>query len=267
MATAEARFEFGRNWRKFVERSYSEERLEASRKHLLEFLGVDDLAGRSFLDIGCGSGLHSLAAFKSGAARIVSFDFDEIAVETTQRLRQLAGNPPSWQARRGSILDRAFLESLDAADIVYSWGVLHHTGDVWSAMTNAGALVKPGGLFYVALYDSAAYVDPPPEFWLDVKQRYVRSGPLRRRTMELGYIWRFSLNRRLRNLPGFVRRTLAESPGRGMAYYRDLVDWLGGWPMEFTKQSDVLDWARSQGFRNIRMKAGEGNTEYLFQRA
>jgi len=133
------RFEFGRNWRNFVERSFSQERVDISNEHLLKFLGCETgLAGSSFIDIGCGSGIHSLAAFQAGATYILSFDFDVESVKTTEYIRQSkADSPDSWQVQQGSILDEDYVASLGQYDIVYSWGVLHHTGDVWTAIKHS----------------------------------------------------------------------------------------------------------------------------------
>src|SRR5262245_28023542 len=93
MSPESVRFGFGKNWEDYIEKHFSDERVEISRKHMLSFLGLDDLKGMYFLDIGCGSGLHSLAAFRSGAQRILSFDFDPDSVLTTKKLRDIAGNP------------------------------------------------------------------------------------------------------------------------------------------------------------------------------
>src|SRR5262245_47233957 len=73
------RFEFGKNWTRFLA-VLDDERIDEACKSLRRMLGVDTLARRSFLDIGCGSGLFSLAAMRLGAARVVSFDFDPHSV-------------------------------------------------------------------------------------------------------------------------------------------------------------------------------------------
>jgi 2-polyprenyl-6-hydroxyphenyl methylase/3-demethylubiquinone-9 3-methyltransferase len=264
---ASDRFAFGKNWKKYIEKHFSQERVDISKQHILTFLGMQSLEGKIFLDVGCGSGLHSFAALQAGAKRIVSFDYDIDSVEATRILHRHAGSPAHWTILQGSVLDLTFMESLELADIVYSWGVLHHTGDQWTAIRNAASRIGPRGLFYIALYTSDAYVDPPAEFWLDVKQRYIRSGWVGQRRLELWYIWRFQLNRSLRNVRPLLSTILAYKKGRGMSFYTDIKDWLGGWPMEFSSIADVKKFADQElGLELRNIKAGEANTEYLFGR-
>ena len=150
----EKRFEFGRNWRQFVERHYSQDAVDVSRSHILEFLKRQDLKGLRVIDIGCGSGIHSMAIFQAGAASIHSFDYDPTSVEATTMVRGKAGSPPQWTVEQGSVLDESYMRTLPTSDLVYSWGVLHHTGDVWSAIDLAAERVRLGGLFYIALYSA-----------------------------------------------------------------------------------------------------------------
>lgn len=69
MPDTNERFGFGNNWKKFIEHKFSEERLINSTKDLLTSLRTENLEGQTFLDIGCGSGLHSYAAWRSGAKK------------------------------------------------------------------------------------------------------------------------------------------------------------------------------------------------------
>ncbi len=166
---------------------------------------------------------------------------------------------------QGSVLDRPFVESLDPADIVYSWGVLHHTGDQWTAIRNAASRIGPHGLFYIALYTSDAFVDPPPSFWLDVKQRYVKAGWLEQRKMEFWYLWRFQIGGSPANAVRLLRYAFAHKHRRGMSFYTDVKDWLGGWPMEFSSISEVKAFAGGELDLELqKTNAGEANTEYLF---
>ena len=114
------RFGFGANWADYIDKNFSEERVDISRRHLLGFLKLNDLKGKTFLDIGCGSGLHSLAAWRSGAEQVVSFDYDQNSVATTKKLQELSGSPKNWIVLQGSVLDELFIDSLPKSDIVYS---------------------------------------------------------------------------------------------------------------------------------------------------
>lgn len=262
----ERRFEFGRNWKHFIEHNLGPEQIEVSKRHLLSFLDLPNLEKRTFLDIGCGSGLHSLAAFAAGASQIVSFDYDSKSVEATQFCQHHAGRPACWTVRQGSILDPQFVNALPQADIVYSWGVLHHTGHVWKAIEHAATRVPASGLFYIALYSADVQVDPPPEFWLDVKRRYIAASPLLRRRMELWYVWRFGMNRQVAALPVVIKRAIEYRKNRGMSYMTDIRDWLGGWPMEFVKDADAVQFCERLGLSLVKIKTGEANTEFLFRR-
>jgi SAM-dependent methyltransferase len=282
MSENSVRYGFGKNWDDYIKKHFSNERVEISRKHLLSFLKQDDLKGKYFLDIGCGSGLHSLAAYRSGAEKIYSFDYDSDSVATTKRLKEFAGNPSQWEVCQGSVLDKEFLGAIEPADFVYSWGVLHHTGNMWEAMDNIVGLGKKDSLYYIALYDYEAHVNPAPksmlngwlfhissttpEFWLEVKQRYNQSGEKEKRKMELWYIWNFMLHGTILAFPLLLFRFFGYKNSRGMALYNDVKDWLGGWPMEFAKRADVKQWAEKHGLEILTMKTGEANTEYLFKR-
>lgn len=116
-------------------------------------LRVENLKGKTFLDIGCGSGIHSLAALRLGASQVFAFDYDVDSVATSRRVREWAGNPENWQIKRNSVLDADFMASLPKFDIVYSWGVLHHTGDLWGAVRNAAIPLRKGRrVLYRALF-------------------------------------------------------------------------------------------------------------------
>lgn len=263
---AEQRFEFGKNWNDFIQKNYGQDKVDISRRHMLDFMGRENLEGLTFLDIGCGSGLHSIAALQAGARSVHGFDYDPNSVAATRYVQSQAGNPSNWTAEQGSVLDDAFVARLPQFDMVYSWGVLHHTGDVWHAIRNAAGRVKLGGLFYIALYSADVQVDPTPEFWLDVKRRYVAAGWLRRRWMDLWYVWRFQMGRKLSALPAFLARMREYKKNRGMNIFTDIRDWLGGWPMEFVYDADAIRFCENLGFRLEKIATGEANTEFLFVR-
>ncbi|WP_337996693.1 class I SAM-dependent methyltransferase [Oleispirillum naphthae] len=262
--TPNLRFEFGKNWLDFIRREFSQEKIDISKRHILEFMRRDDLAGLSFLDIGCGSGLHSIAAHQSGANPVRSFDYDPTSVQAARYIQERTNRPENWSVEQGSVLDEAYMDSLPRFDVVYSWGVLHHTGDVWRAVRNAAGRVKPGGLFYIALYSADVQIDPPPQFWLDVKKKYVSSGPLVRRYMELWYVYRFQMSCRPWNIMTPIRQMIAYKKNRGMSMFTDIRDWLGGWPMEFVYDKDVVAFCERLGLELKNIKTGEACTEFLF---
>jgi SAM-dependent methyltransferase len=260
------RFGFGRNWKNYVKNHLSDQAVNTTAIHLANFLGTDNLSGFSFLDIGCGSGVHALAALNLGCERLVAFDLDPESVETSRSVLEHT-NTIKWALHQGSVLDLDFVSSLGTFDIVYSWGVLHHTGDVWKALENAASCVAPGGQLYIALYEREIPQGRNGAFWLRVKELYNRGGFITRMALEaicILYHW-LSLILQGVNPIRFVKNYSQES--RGMNYITDVRDWLGGWPMEFVSINDVFRKFCLEGnfiLRNLRF--GEANTEYLFQK-
>src|SRR5215204_5511654 len=111
------RFEFGENWSRFLS-VLDEERIRRAESSLREMLEVESLAGRTFLDIGSGSGLFSLAARRLGA-RVHSFDFDPKSVACTRELKKKHfHDDESWKIQEASVLDTEFMKSLGQFDVV-----------------------------------------------------------------------------------------------------------------------------------------------------
>ena len=262
MEKEEIAFSFGKNWEEFVRKNFNQERIEISKKYLLEFLGLQDLSGKYFLDVGCGSGLFSLAALEAGAMKVVSFDVDSYSVKTTEKLRQMRGNPINWIVLEGSILDKTFTSNIEPADVVYSWGVLHHTGRMWEALENTSNLMKKNGLLYIALYTTTN----KSEYWLKVKKKYNRTSKIGKKCMEISYIIGHTVVQmfRLKNPLTYIRDYKKK---RGMSYFTDVKDWLGGYPYEYAKIEEVLRFCHNKlSLELINIKTGEANTEYLFQK-
>ena len=262
----ELRYGFGKNWSEFIDERLNDDIIEDLRRHIADMLRTESLAGKVFLDIGCGSGIHSLAALRLGAERVISFDYDRDSVATTERVRAFANSPANWDVMQGSALDVDFMSRLPKADIVYSWGVLHHTGDMWSAVRNAAIPLKPDGVFYIALYSSDNYVDPPPEYWLRLKKKYNLASNFGKRLLEWRYMLRFHF------WPEIMARrnpiSLVRGYGtRGMTYWTDVKDWLGGWPMDFASLAETQAFCDKElGLTLVNVKTGEGCTEYVFAR-
>jgi 2-polyprenyl-3-methyl-5-hydroxy-6-metoxy-1,4-benzoquinol methylase len=266
--SAGERFAFGRNWCDFTE-IVDEPRIAAATESLTGALGTSDLSGRTFLDVGCGSGLFSLAAHRLGA-RVRSFDFDADSVVAASELRARFASDSDWSVERGSILDEDFVATLGRYDVVYCWGVLHHTGEMWRALDLLSGLVVPGGLLYISIYNDQGFES---RVWRAVKRRYNRSGLAVRRALVLGsaaYLGRRRLIRRLLELAGHPVSSPVRAPrARGMSARHDLVDWVGGYPFEVAKPEEVFGFLREQGYELCHLKTcggGLGCNEYVFQR-
>ncbi|MFK4226648.1 class I SAM-dependent methyltransferase [Streptomyces sp. NPDC019890] len=261
------RFAFGQNWQKFS-RLVDEDRIAIARESLVVALGTGDLAGRTFLDIGCGSGLFSLAAVQLGAT-VHSFDYDPDAVATTRQLRDRYAPDSDWQVEQGSVLDSSLVSRLGQFDIVYSWGVLHHTGALWDALDTACRLVAPGGLLYVSIYNDQGLRS---RAWTHVKRTYNSSGPLARRVLVVGSgMYLYAPRRAVTLLKSAVKGRRPEGGkarrARGMSARYDLIDWVGGYPFEVAAPEEVFRVGRRHGMELRHLKTcggGLGCNEYVF---
>ncbi len=261
------RFAFGANWQSFV-KLVDETRIEAARRSLTEALGVTNLSGRSFLDIGCGSGLFSLVAHQLGA-RVRSFDFDPDSVAAAAELRRQHAPRSDWVVEQGSVLDEQYLAGFGHFDIVYSWGVLHHTGELWRAVDAAARLVAPGGLLFISVYNDQGFASRQ---WRRVKQRYNASGRVTRGLLVAGSIAYLGRRRPLSAVGRLGRRRPAREAlpvrVRGMSARHDLIDWVGGYPFEVARPEDVFGHVRLLGFELRHLKTcggGLGCNEYVFE--
>ena len=255
--TAVDRFAFGKNWQNFLG-DLNEKRIAGARADLIKWLGTDKLTGASVLDIGCGSGVHSYCMQQMEPARLVSFDYDQHSVDATASLREMAGSPASWTVQQGSVLNDEFIRSLGQFDLVYSWGVLHHTGQIWQAIANAATCVLPGGYLFIAIYAKGGLY---PEH-LALKQRYHAETISGKRKMEFDWI--------LNQYADFARRGLKpetwwnQGLERGMDPYVDLVDWLGGLPYEVATMPELSEFLGALGIDILKQQpAPEGGCHIL----
>jgi 2-polyprenyl-6-hydroxyphenyl methylase/3-demethylubiquinone-9 3-methyltransferase len=266
------RFEFGKNWQRFL-KVLNEERIGLACNALSQMLGTRSLAGKTFLDVGSGSGLSSLAAHRMGA-RIVSFDYDPRSVACTAELRRRHGSTQSWQVLEGSVLDPAFLKTLGQFDIVYSWGVLHHTGRMWQALGDVAPLVADGGQLFVAIYNDQG---PTTRRWLRIKRTYNALPAGLKGVFGVGVMaardLRFLAGDLLRLKPHhYVRRWTgyAAAGQRGMSRLHDWIDWVGGYPFEVARPEQVFRFYADRGFelQNLRTcGGGMGCNEYVFKKS
>lgn len=263
------RFEFGANWARFME-VLNDERIAQAEKSLCEMLGVADLKEKTFLDVGSGSGLFSLAARRLGAT-VHSFDYDPQSVACTAELkRRYYPDDPNWIVEQGSVLDKDYLQTLSQWDIVYSWGVLHHTGAMWQALDNVAPLVLKGGTLYIAIYN---YQRVMSHIWLWVKRTYNRLprglcwlvlGPALIRLWGPRTIYDL-----VRGKPFHTWRHYAEHNMRGMSAWRDVVDFVGGYPFEVAKPEEIFNFYRDRGFRLDQLQTcagGLGCNQFVFIR-
>jgi SAM-dependent methyltransferase len=238
------------------------------RDSLLEALHVSTLSGRTFLDVGCGSGIFSLAACQLGA-RVRSFDYDPESVLATTELHRRFAVDSDWLIEQGSILDREFVATLGRFDVVYSWGVLHHTGELWRAMDTTSRLVAPGGLLYISVYNDQGFMS---RVWRRVKRRYNTCGELMRAMLVAGsaaYLYRHWPLHALRRVTLRSDDARASLPrARGMSRKHDLIDWVGGYPFEVARPDEVFAFVHRLGFELRRLRTsggGIGCNEYVFQ--
>jgi 2-polyprenyl-3-methyl-5-hydroxy-6-metoxy-1,4-benzoquinol methylase len=265
------RFEFGKNWARFLGH-LDDNRIARAEESLRTMLETSNLEGKSFLDIGSGSGLFSLAARRLGA-RVRSFDYDPDSVACTRELRRrYFHNDQEWTIEEGSALDEGYVKSLGAFDVVYSWGVLHHTGDMWRALENTALPVAPGGKLFVAIYNDQGSRSIR---WRSIKKTYNNLPALLKVPFAVVVSAPEEAKAILRsvvtlNPSDYLRSWTQYDPVRGMNRWRDIIDWVGGYPYEFAKPEEIFDFYRARGFQLAKMKCGGvglGCNEFVFKRA
>lgn len=264
---ATPRFAFGKNWQRFAG-AIAEDEIETAETSLRTMLGVDRLTGRTFVDVGSGSGLFSLAAVRLGASRVYSFDYDVDSVACTSMLKErYAPKATSWQIEQGNVLDDAYVGRLGVFDVVYAWGVLHHTGDLWGAIDHATRLVRPGGSLFMAVYNDQGVRS---RLWRTVKRAYCQL-PVVRPFIASGSAVYFGTGGVVADMLAGTNpfaRYRRRTGRRGMRFWPDLLDWVGGFPFEVAKPSAISDYCKVRGFalRRVVTTRGVGNNEFIFDR-
>ncbi len=259
----ETRFEFGVNWTRFLS-VVSEKHIEAAVEKLHSWLG--DLHGKTFLDVGCGSGIHSLAALRLGASRVVSIDYDSHSVGCSQEMKRRFAPDANWTVEQGSALDESYIRSLGLFDVVYSWGVLHHTGHMWAALDVV--TIPVGDVLFLAIYNDQRVMS---RVWHTVKKTYHRMPrPLRPVYAAVAIAPAELLTLVGAKGPrGYFRFWRDYYHRRGMSRWHDIVDWIGGLPVEVATPHAIFAFYRERGFTLERMftcGSGLGCNEFLFRR-
>lgn len=253
------RFGFGKNWVRFST-LINEDRFSQAEESLRRMTQLDTFTGLRFLDIGSGSGLFSLAARRMGAT-VYSFDNDQDSVACTRALReQFFRDDPMWEVAKGSVLNIDYITSLGQFDIVYSWGVLHHTGAMWKALENAALPVNRNGTLCIAIYNDQRWVS---SYWKAVKRAYNSNLFLRAAVVVAHLPYPFGCSVLLRALTGRLK------PRRGMSVWYDYLDWLGGYPFEVAKPEEIFSFYRERGLNLTWLSTCGGRhgcNEFTFKR-
>ena len=262
---SDVRFAFGANWMDYS-KSVSEQQIDDAVRRLINLIDSAELQGASLIDVGCGSGLHSLAALRQGVSKLVALDYDPLSVETTRSMLAKLWHVENYEVRRDDILSLA--KPIDPADIVYSWGVLHHTGDMRRALRNAAGLVRPGGLLVVALYGKTRYCGT----WAKIKRWYCQADEAAKRKAERWYVRLFGWYLLLRGKSLSKHIASYSTKKRGMDFLHDVRDWLGGYPYESVSPDELKTLLEPLGFtcikQNVRRRSGlfgSGCDEYVFR--
>lgn len=282
------RFAFGENWTRFLNK-LNGDRIQDAEKSLLDGLRLESLAGLTFLDAGSGSGLFSLAARNLGAD-VTSFDYDQDSVACTAELKRRHWKDcDQWRVAQGSLLDQSFVEHLGTYDIVYCWGVAHHTGNLVKALENIDLLAKRKGRIFLSIYNDQG---TKSKVWFLIKRSYVNGSRLKKSFLVAAVSGYFRSQSAISRVPEFAAKLLrlqvpgpskliasvnstapAEQPSaaepRGMDKRTDLIDWVGGFPFEVARPDAIFNFYASRGWALIGLKTsggGLGCNEFVFSR-
>ncbi|MDC0647991.1 class I SAM-dependent methyltransferase [Candidatus Pelagibacter sp.] len=250
------KFKFGKNWKLFL-KGLESKQIQISKKALLKFKQNINLENRSFIDIGSGSGLSSLIAKQLGA-KVTSIDVDIECIECTKFLKnKFYKDSKDWDIKKLSILNTKNIKKMNKFDYVYSWGVLHHTGNLKKALKNTESLCRKNGFIHLALYNDQG---KKSKRWKMIKKIYIKNNFIVKKLIELIFSPFFLLRPFLKNHK--IRK-------RGMTNYIDMVDWLGGYPFEPSKPEEIFNFFINKNYTLVNLYTcgpGHGCNEFLFKK-
>lgn len=252
-------FDFGQNWKEFSEKSLSREKIGQAREHFRALMNGVDLNGKSFLDIGFGQGLSLLIAHQEGA-RVTGLDINPKCADVVRRNQQAVGVSAEIETHVGSILNEEDLSKIQGRqfDVVHSWGVLHHTGDMETAISNACRFVKPKGFLVLAIYNRHWSSLP----WLGIKWLYCHMPAVLQKLMICLFYPLIMFAKFLATGNNPFRMS------RGMDFYYNVVDWVGGYPYEYASITEMEACLAEKGFRMVKAipaRVPTGCNEFVFR--
>jgi 2-polyprenyl-6-hydroxyphenyl methylase/3-demethylubiquinone-9 3-methyltransferase len=252
-------FDFGSNWGEFSKRRIDRQRLEQACQSLQSLLEKNSLAGKSFLDVGCGSGLFSIAAHRLGATKVVGIDINPRCIEVSQSNRDALASGAPIEFHITSALEPDQLKRFGIFDFVYAWGSLHHTGSMWAAVHNVSACVAPQGILVLAIYNK--HVTSP--VWKIIKYTYNQVPSFIQHFMVFIFAGIIYIAKLL------VTQTNPLKKERGMDFWFDVIDWIGGYPYEYATPEEIKHFVCDQGLelrRYIDSQVPTGCNEFVFER-
>jgi SAM-dependent methyltransferase len=251
-------FDFGSNWEEFSKRRVDRRRLELACESLQSLLEKRSIAGKSFLDVGCGSGLFSIAAHQLGATKVVGIDVNPHCIEISQANRDLLAPGAAIEFHIASVLEPEELKRFGSFDLVYAWGSLHHTGSMWNAVHNVSRCVAPKGILILAIYNKHI----TSSVWKAIKWIYNQVPRLLQRLMVLFFAGIIYIAKFL------VTRSNPLKKERGMDFWFDVIDWVGGYPYEYATPNEIEKVVGRDGFqlrRFVPAQVPTGCNEYVFK--
>lgn len=255
-------FNFGKNWEEYSLKKLDHNKLQQAEDSILDLLDEEEIKikTKSFLDIGCGTGVFSIVAMKLGANRVVGIDINpkciEVARENSRRFLDADLQP---EFKVASALDSEALKKLGRFDIVYAWGSLHHTGNLNIAIRNATERVEHNGKFILAIYNRH-FTSP---VWVFIKWLYNVVPGFIKAIMVYAF-WLIILVAK-----SAVTRSNPFKMERGMDFFYDVVDWVGGYPYEYATVQEIKDFVQTHGFKALKTipaKVPTGCNEFVFMK-